>query len=169
MSFIISANTFISFAEYQDVVDRDSRLFEENEILNNESDIETVLERVSQRLLTRISSSDWWREYNYRRNPALNRDSRLVPQVDPIRIIKRHADFTDLTVSMALSEYILPKVADFSNENSSERQKILFYKDAASEMYIELIEAGDWFDYNADAVLETSEKAPSKINRIRVR
>lgn len=169
MSFIISNNTFISFAEYQDVVDRDSRLFEENEILNNDADIEIILTRASERLLARIRSSEWWKEYNYRRNSGLNRDSRLVPAVDALKIISRQEDFTDLAVAMALADYILPKVADFANENSNERQKMLFYKERADELFIELLESGDWYDYDADATVETSEKDPSRINLVRIR
>jgi hypothetical protein len=169
MSFIISAGTFISFAEYQDVVDRDSRLFEENEILNSEADIEDLLARASERLLARVRSSEWWKEYNYRRNSALNRDPRLVPTVDPLRILSRQADFTDLTVAMALADYILPKVADFANENSNERQKMLFYKERADELFIELIESGDWYDYDADATVETAERDPVRINLVRIR
>jgi hypothetical protein len=169
MSFIISNNTFISFAEYQDVVDRDSRLFEENEILNDDADIENLLARASERLLARVKSSEWWKEYNYRRNSSLNRDSRLVPAVDPLRIIERQADFTDLTVAIALADYILPKVADFANENSNERQKMLFYKERSEELFIELIESGDWYDFDGDNSVETTEKEPVRINLVRIR
>ena len=169
MSFIISAGTFISFAEYTDVVDRDSRLFEENEILNNEADIEDLLVRASGRLLARIKSSEWWKEYNYRRNSSLNRDSRLVPVVNPLLIIGRQADFTDLTVALALADYILPKVADFANENSNERQKMLFYKERVDALFVELIESGDWYDYDADNTVETAEREPVKVNLVRIR
>jgi hypothetical protein len=169
MSFIISAGTFISFAEYQDVVDRDSRLFEENEILNDETTIEELLTRASERLLARVKSSEWWKEYNYRRNSSLNRDSRLVPSVDPLLIKARQADFTDLTVSMALADYILPKVADFANENSNERQKMLFYKEASDALFIELIESGDWYDWNDTGTVDTTDKEPVKVNLVRIR
>lgn len=169
MSFIISSGTFISFAEYSDVVDRDSRLFEENEVLNNEADIEDLLARASERLLARVRSSEWWKEYNYRRNSNLNRDSRLVPAVDPLKIIGRQADFTDLTVATALADYILPKVADFANENSNERQKMLFYKERADELFVELIESGDWYDYDGDDAVETAEREPNRQNLVRIR
>lgn len=169
MSFIISNGTFISFAEYSDVVDRDSRLFEENEVLNNEADIEDLLTRASERLLARVKSSEWWKEYNYRRNSSLNRDSRLVPAVDPLKIIGRQADFTDLTIAMALADYILPKVADFANENSNERQKMLFYKERADELFVELIESGDWYDFDGDASVETDERDPNRQNLVRIR
>ena len=169
MSFIISNNTFISFAEYQDVVDRDSRLFEENEILNNEADIEIVLGRASERLLARIKSSEWWKEYNYRRDSSLNRDSRRVPNVDPLKIIGRQEDFTDLTVAIALADYILPSVADFANETSSERQKMLFYKERSNDLFVELLESGDWYDYDDDSSVETEERDPSRINLVRIR
>lgn len=169
MSFIISNNTFISFAEYQDVVDRDSRLFEENEILNDETTIEELLTRASERLLARVKSSEWWKEYNYRRNSNLNRDPRRVPDVDPLLIIGRQADFTDLTVAIALADYILPKVADFANENSSERQKMLFYKERVDALFIELIESGDWYDWDETGGVDTTDKEPVKVNLVRIR
>jgi hypothetical protein len=120
-------------------------------------------------LLARIKSSEWWKEYNYRRNSSLNRDPRRVPAVDPLLIIGSQADFTDLTVSMALADYILPKVADFSNENSSERQKMLFYREASDALFVEIIEAGDWYDYNSDLTVETTEKDPVRLNLVRIR
>jgi hypothetical protein len=63
----------------------------------------------------------------------------------------------------------LPKVADFANENSNERQKMLFYKERADELFIELIESGDWYDYDADATVETAERDPVRINLVRIR
>ena len=169
MSFIISSGTFISFAEYQDVVDRDSRIFEENEILNDETLVEELLTRASERLLARIRSSDWWKEYVFSRDASLNRDTRNVPAVDPLLIIGRQADFTDLTVAIALADYLLPKVADFANENSSERQKILFYRERMEALFVELIADGSWYDYDASGTITTTEKQPTRVNLVRIR
>lgn len=169
MSFIISSGTFISFAEYQDVVDRDSRIFEENEILNDETLVEELLTRASERLLARIRSSDWWKEYVFSRDATLNRDTRNVPAVDPLLIIGRQADFTDLTVAIALADYLLPKVADFANENSSERQKILFYRERTESLFVELIADGSWYDYDASGTITTTEKQPTRVNLVRIR
>jgi hypothetical protein len=70
---------------------------------------------------------------------------------------------------MALADYILPKVADFANENSNERQKMLFYKERVDALFVELIESGDWYDYDADSTVETAEREPVKVNLVRIR
>lgn len=168
MTFIISSTTFRSFATYQDVVDRDQRLFESNEGLD-EITVEDMLIRTSQRILDKIRASDWWREYQFSRNTNLNQDPRLVPAVSGLQIKGRLADFTDLCVYLALADYILPKVADFGNETSAEKQKILYYKDRADELFIELLEAGDWYDFDADGIVGTAEKQPSRLNLMRIR
>jgi hypothetical protein len=168
MSFIISGNTFRSFAEYQNVLDRDQRLFESNEGLTDEV-VEDMLIRASERLLTRIGSTDWWRDYQFRRNAALKNDVRLVPPVNALKIVTRKADFTDLCVYIALAEYILPKVADFSNQDSAEVQKIKYYEDKTEKLFNELIEAGDWYDFAGDGSVNTSDIAPSRLNLVRVR
>jgi len=169
MSFITSNSTFISFADYQNVVDRDSRIFDENEILNDTELIEDILIRASERLLARIKSSGWWREYHWSRNPALSRDPRLVPDVNPMLILGRNADFTDLTVLIALSEYILPKVTDFATDTAPGVLKIDFYKQAATALFLELIESGDWYDYDASGLVTTAERSPNTQNLVRIR
>lgn len=168
MSFIISGNTFRSFAEYQNVLDRDQRLFESNEGLTDEV-VEDMLIRASERLLVRIGSTDWWRDYQFRRNASLKNDVRLVPPVNALKIVTRKADFTDLCVYLALAEYILPKVADFSNQDSAEVQKIKYYEDKTEKLFNELIEAGDWYDFAGDGTVNISDVAPSRLNLVRVR
>lgn len=168
MPFIRSNNTLRSFAEYQDVVDRDQRLFEINEGLS-ELEIEDHLIRASNRLLARIRVSNWWRTYQFTRNPGLNNDIRLVPPVDGAKIIARQSDFTDLCVYLALEEYILPKFADFSKEDSADIIKIKYYVDKTEKLFDELIEAGDWYDFDADGTVEKTEKQPVKINLVRIR
>ena len=168
MAFIISGQTFISFAEYDDVVNRDQRIFEQNEILT-EQIVEDMLIRASERILTRIKASDWWQEYQFKRDITLKNDARLLPNVNGMKIEARKNDFTDLCVYQALAEYILPKIADFSDENSSERQKILYYTDKSNALFTELIEAGDWYDFDDDGSVETGEKMPSRVNLVRIR
>ena len=168
MTFIISGTTFRSFAVYQDVVDRDQRLFESNEGLD-EIEIEDMLIRTSQRILDKIRATDWWREYQFSRNTSLKRDLRLVPAVNGLLIKGRQADFTDLCVYQALADYILPKIADFGNETSAESVKIKYYTDRANELFKELIESGDWYDFDADGSVETAEKQPARLNLVRVR
>jgi hypothetical protein len=168
MSFIISGNTFRSFAEYQDVVDRDQRLFEGNEGLTDIV-VEDALIRASERLLVRIRATDWWKNYQFKRDASLKNDLRLVPPVNATKIIARKADFTDLCVYTALAEYLLPKVADFSNQDSAEVQKIKYYEDKSEKLFVELIEAGDWYDFGGDGTINTSDIAPSRLNLVRVR
>lgn len=168
MAFIATSTTFRSFAEYQDVLDRDSRLLEANEGLD-EITIEDMLIRASNRILSRIKATDWWKNYQFSRNSSLKNDPRLVPEVNALNIIARKGDFTDLCVYHAFEEFILPKVADFSNQDSAEFQKILFYKDKSTNLFNELIEAGDWYDFDGDGEIITTERAPSRLNLVRVR
>lgn len=168
MAFIISLGNFISFAEYTDVVQRDQRLFEANEGLT-ESEVEDLLEQASQRLLSKFKASDWWRQYQFKLNTGLNSDVRLIPSLNPLRIMNRKQDFTDLCVYYTLHEYILPKIADFANDGNSERQKISYYKEKADDLFNELLEDGSWYDYDADGTVETDEKMPARRNLVRVR
>ena len=68
-----------------------------------------------------------------------------------------------------MSEYILPLIADFSNEDSAERKKMGFYTQRAEQMFGELITAGDWYDFDADGIVESAEKDPGHYNLKRVR
>lgn len=168
MAFYIVNNNFISFAIYEDLIQRDQRLFEANEGLTSE-DVDVVLSQSSQRILTQIRNTDWWKEYQFSLNSSLNRDMRLLPQVNPLRIINREQEFKDLNIYFALSEYLYPKVADFGNETSAEVQKIKFYKDAYNALFKEVIESGDWYDFDADGTVETDERMPARLNLIRIR
>ena len=62
MAFVEEAGEITSFAEFQDVVNKDQRLFEANEGLSDDI-IETQLIRATERILTRLRSSSWWRSY----------------------------------------------------------------------------------------------------------
>ena len=166
MAFILSGGSVISFAEYDDVVARDQRLFEANEGLTDVI-VEDALVRATQRILTLIRSSGWWKSYYMKRSPTTLAVD--VPAPDANQIIARQADFTDLAVYYALAEIILPKVADFGNADTAERQKIGFYDEKFRSLYNELIEAGDWYDFDDDNTIETSEKSATRVNLVRVR
>lgn len=168
MAFNYNDTTFVSFADYADVTVRDQRFFEANEGFT-ELDVNDLLKQSSSRILNKIRSSDWWRDYNFKRNPALNNDVRLVPVVNPDNIDGREQEFKDLNIYHCLYEYLLPKVADFGNAQSAEMEKIKFYKEAFEDLYKEIIEAGDWYDYNGDHTIATSEKQPVRLNLVRVR
>ena len=56
MAFIVENGVTISFAEFQDVKEKDQRLFEANEGLTDDS-VETLLIRATERILTKVRSS----------------------------------------------------------------------------------------------------------------
>lgn len=169
MAFIEEASTVVSFAEFQDVVNKDQRLFEANEGLSDDI-VEQQLIRATERILTKIRSSAWWRSYYVQRD--LNTVFKTVadiPSVDPNRIIARQSDFTDLCVYTALAEFILPSIADFGNENNAERQKMGYYTQKADELFGELITGGDWYDFDDSGTISSDEKQPGQYNLKRVR
>lgn len=169
MAFINDGTTVISFAEYQDVVDRDSRLFETNESLS-EDVVEPLLIRATERILTKLRATDWWVSYYVRRDNSISYTSTAdIPALDPERIIARESDFTDLCVYQALGEFVLPKVADFGAEDNAERQKMGYYVQKAAALFDELISAGDWYDFNDSGTISANEKQPGYSNLRRVR
>lgn len=169
MAFVTENNTVVSFAEFQDVVDRDQRLFEANEGLSSDQ-IDQLLIRATERILTRLRSTDWWRTYYVRRdNSTVYNTVADIPAVDPDRIIARQNDFTDLCVFSALSDFILPSIADFGNEDNAERQKMAYYTQKSDALFGELITAGDWYDFDDDGTVQSTEKSPGQYNLKRVR
>lgn len=169
MAFIYENNTVISFADYQDVYNRDQRLFDSNEGLSDDR-VEELLIRATERILTRFRVSDWWRSYYVRRNSSATFNTVAdVPALDVDRIISRQNDFTDLCVYTALAEYILPMVADFGEEDNSERNKMGYYQNKSDSLYGELITAGDWYDFDDSGAITTDEKQPGQYNLKRVR
>ena len=168
MAFIVENGVTISFAEYQDVKDKDQRLFDNNEGLTDTS-IETLLIRATERILTRIRSSQWWREYYLKQSNTSISTVADIPAVDPDKILDRQADFTDLCVFTALGEFILPSIADFGNEDNAERQKMSYYVNKSEQLFSELITAGDWYDFDDDGSIASSEKDPGQYNLKRVR
>jgi hypothetical protein len=164
MAFIRSGTTIISFAEYQDVIDMDQRLFDENEGLTDEV-VEDLLIRATERILSQVKNSQWYREY------ALSQGASIltIPSVNPSKIVSRFNDFTDLAVYYSLYEYILPKIADFGSEDNAERVKIGFYREKYTDLFGELISMGDWYDYDADGVINADELRPGIVNYQRIR
>ena len=165
-AFIYSYKTFVSFATYEDVTNRDSRVFEANEDLT-ESEINDYLEQASQRILTQIRNTEWWREYQRRMAQIVN--PNLLPAVNPDYILARTQEFIDLNVYFALYEYVYPSIADFGNPDSAEFQKIKFYKDLYNVLFDEVIEAGDWYDFSENGTIDTADKMAAFVNRVRIR
>lgn len=173
MPFINSNGTVISFATYDDVVEIDRRIFETNEGLTDEV-VEGALIRSTERILDAIQTTDWWKSYWVRMSASTTSlivgfNDVIVPAPDPTLIRGSQNDFTDLCVYFALSEYILPSVADFGNPDSAERQKVGFYDAKYRTLFQELIDRGDWYDFDNDGVVVATEKVPTRTNLVRVR
>lgn len=173
MAFITTGSTVLSFADYDDVVSKDQRIFESNEGLTSDI-VEDALVRATGRIISMIRNTSWWKGYFIRQSGGtngviINNDGVLVPAPNANYVRDRQSDFTDLCVYYALSEYILPRVADFGNAESAERQKIGFYDEKARVLFRELIDAGDWYDFDNDGSIVATEKSPTVTNLKRVR
>ena len=168
MPFIVENNTVVSFAEFQDVVQKDQRLFDSNEGLSDEI-IENSLARATERILTKLRGSDWWRNYYVNRSNSTFNTVADIPALDANRILARQNDFTDLCVFTAMAENILPIIADFGNNDSAERQKMGYYAQRADALFGELITAGDWYDFDDNNTIASNEKSPGQYNLKRVR
>jgi hypothetical protein len=63
----------------------------------------------------------------------------------------------------------LPRIADFGNADSAERQKIGYYQSKFDLLFAELITSGDWYDLDDSGTITSSEKQPGYMNLRRVR
>lgn len=169
MAFITENSVVISFAEFQDLVDKDQRLFEANEGLSDDA-VEQHLVRATERILSKMRSTSWWRNYYVKRDSSTVYNTVAdVPALNPNRIKGRQNDFTDLCIYTALADFILPSIADFGNEDNAERQKMGYYVQKSEALFQELVTAGDWYDFNDDDTIASNEKSPGQINLKRVR
>jgi hypothetical protein len=164
MAFIITNSTVLSFAEYQDVVDMDQRLFDENEGLSDEV-IEDILIRSTERILSLLKNTVWYRTLAL----SMGANAQLIPNLDPNKIISRKNDFKDLCVYYALYEYIFPKIADFGTESNAEVMKIHFYKEKFTSLLDELQLNSDWYDYDNNGSISVQEFKPIPTNYQRIR
>ena len=173
MAFITSGSTVISFAEYEDVLATDQRLFEANEGFTDVI-VEDALIKSTGRILNKIRASDWWRSYYIRQSAGTDTSiytSGLISVPAPVgaKILTRKDEFTDMCVYFCLSEYLYPKIADFGNTDSAERQKIGFFDEKYRQMFKDLLESGDWYDFNGSGTITPEEKQPTRQNLVRVR
>lgn len=168
MAFMKSNGVVVSFAKYQDLVDHDQRLQETNEGLTEEI-ITPLLKRATERILTKMRATDWWKSYYTQRSVNGYVADVDLPALDPSKIIDRLNDFTDLCIYTAMAEYILPKVADFGSEDNAEYRKMGYYKQRESDVFTELIRAGDFYDFDGSGSVSSTEKAKGYINLKRVR
>lgn len=175
MAFILSSGNVVSFAEYSDVTITDQRLFEANEGIAVADDVEDLTIKATNRILQLIRNTNWWRRYymieasDAQRTATQTLSTADVPLPNPNRIATRRSDFTDLCVYFTLYEYLLPKVADFSNEDNAEYRKIGFYRTKFDTLFRELIEDGCWYDFSGDGTVNSTEKMPTRTNLVRVR
>ena len=176
MAFIRVGGQVVSFCEYTDVTSRDSRLFEANEIIADAGlvdDQDGFGERATDKILLAIKDTSWWISYFMRLDQGQTNVSTLstidVPPPNPTKFIARTQDWTDLCVYFILFEYLLPRIADFSNEDNAEVRKIGFYREKYQSLFKTLIEAGDWYDFNGAGTISNLEKMPTRVNIVRVR
>ena len=164
----------IAFADYDAVIAADQRVFEANEGLTVNI-IDDITIRSTQRILYQIGTSDWWRTYYMRMSGGGTNLTNVslgllpIPNPDINKIIDRTADFTDLCVYYALSYYVYPKIADFSNQDNAERVKIGFFNEKFRSLYQELLDDGSWYDWAGEGFVTDREKMPVRSNVIRVR
>ena len=167
MAFIRS-NPVISYATAEDPRDRDQRFFEANDgiqfagassQLPTPTDLDEYLEdlaiRSTQRINQKIRASSAWREYmNF---VGIENDVNNIPAIDPDLIIDRKEAFTDMCVYYTFKEYLMPKMADFT-EDSPETVKIRYYENKFNDLFTELTSVWDWYDVNNDGTVSDSEK-----------
>jgi hypothetical protein len=60
-------------------------------------------------------------------------------------------------------------IADFGEEDNSERNKMGYYQNKSEALFGELISAGDWYDFDDDEIIQSDEKQPGQYNLKRVR
>ena len=177
MAFINPGNSgVIAFAEYEDVTSTDQRLFEANEGIADATIVEDLTTKATSRILQLIRNTAWWKSYylvegsDAQRTATQTRNGYVdAPLPDPDLIAARQADFTDLCVYFTLYEYLLPKVADFSTQENAEVVKIGVYRTKFDKLFMELIEDGTWYDFDASGTVTKEEKMPTRLNLVRVR
>lgn len=176
MAFITVGGNVVSFCEYDDCVSRDSRVFEANEVIASAGlvdDADGFGERATQKILYLIKDTSWWQSYFLLEDGGQTDVSTQglidVPVPNANKFKARQQDWTDLCTYMVFYEYLLPKIADFSNEDNAEYRKIGFYQTKFGELFRKLIDAGDWYDFDGSGAITNQEKMPTRVNLIRVR
>ena len=176
MAFITGpGGVVLSFAEYSDVTQTDQRLFEANEGIADADLVEDLTIKATSRILQLIRNTSWWKRYylieasEAQRQATNTRSTPDVPLPDPDLILGREADFTDLCVYFTLYQYLLPKIADFTQQDTAEANKIGIYRTKYEELFRELIDDGTWYDFDASGTITSTEKLPTRSNLVRVR
>lgn len=166
MAFITVGGSVTSYAEYTDLLQKDQRLLEANEIqvpaesgFTDVTDfIEDLLTKSTDRINKKIKASAWWLGYLGYTGTSVSNPA-LVPDFNPNRIRSSQQDFTDMCVYYCLYNYLLPLIGDFSTEESQEVQKIRYYEAKFNDIFKELLALADWYDADGDGTVEDGEKA----------
>lgn len=178
MAFISVGGIVTSFCDYDDVIERDQRVTEANEIqFTPFADLEELVEsfaaRATQKIIYEVKNTSWWTSYFIAKDGGATTINTLsfidVPVPQTNKFVARTQDWTDLCVYLTMFEYLLPKVADFSNEDSAEVKKIGFYREKYQSLFRTLIDAGDWYDFDGSGAITNMEKMPTTTNIKRVR
>lgn len=175
MPFITLSGNVIAFAEYEDVTACDQRVFEANEGIADSTMIEELTEKATSRILQLIRNTAWWRRYylieanDSQRTATQTLSTPDVPLPNANFILGRRSDFTDLCVYFTLYEYLYPKIADFSNQDNAEVQKIGVFRTKFDKLFQELIDDGTWYDFDGSGTITSREKLPTRTNLVRVR
>lgn len=173
-NWIVSAGTVLSFAEYEDFLKTDQRVFEANEGLT-ESDVEELAQKSTSRILAKIRQTAWWQDIfqklatQQQRSATQTLSTAYVPLPLANNVQARQADFTDLCVYLTLYEYVYPKIADFNNQDSAEVQKIGVFRTKFNDLFSELVEDGSWYDFSGDGTITDLERMPTVTNLVRHR
>jgi hypothetical protein len=166
MAFITVGGQVTSYAEFTDLLQKDQRVLESNELVVPEESgfvdvtdfVEDMLSKSTDRINIKIKASSWWRSYLSYTGTEVN-DLALTPDFDPNRIITRKQDFTDMCVYYCLYNYLLPLIADFGNPESNEVQKIQYYDSKFNDIFRELLHMADWYDADNSGTVDADEKA----------
>jgi hypothetical protein len=158
------SNNVIAFAEAEDIFNLDQRLFEANEISfadagtaasTIEQYLDILCQRATERIVTKMQASPEWSVYTSDKNIS---STSILPEVNKNLILGNLQDWTDLCVSYVFKEYLLPKVADFGNPESSEVLKINFYDTKFNNLFSEKMSVIVWYDSNADDSLTSADE-----------
>lgn len=165
MAFVKENGNVVSFAEYDDLVVRDKLLIQTHDELDDSMLIDDHMKRATERILSKLRSTDWWREYFISRSSISYRTVADIPALNANYIKDRNADFTDLCVYVAIATYILPMFANFGQDDTAEVEKMKYYEEKATKLFDELVSAGDWYDFDGSGVISSDEKEPFYNNK----
>ena len=156
----------VSYADATDVYDKDQRVFEANEIdytdvpnapTSLDEYVEDLAIKSTNRINQKIKLSARWREYCNWANIGYS-DINNLPVFNPNLILSQQASFTDMCSYAVLYMYLLPKIADFGNPESSEVQKIQYFESRFNDLFDELMADFTFYDADNSGTVDNSEK-----------